>query len=87
MFGNLLIADGGKAGIGNYTYSFKQAGRDGQSGQIFNYNVTPLASRSYIPSGYTVLYPGSTAPGGAGAGYGDWYSGFNGEDGFCVISY
>lgn len=90
-FGNLLSAQEGKGGLGFYYRSgVIQSGANGQSGQILNYNVTPLTSRTYIPSGYTILYPSSTAEGGTGAywySYGNNGGATNGEDGFCVISY
>ena len=92
-FSNLLTAQGGKGGRGffvNINQNIIQTGLNGQDGPVTNYNVSVLGSRSYIPSGYTVLFPGATAAGGNGAyyyGVGNYGPGTNGEAGYCVISY
>ena len=92
-FSNLLTAQGGKGGRGffvNGNGNIIQTGLNGQDGPITNYNVSVLGTRSYIPSGYTVLFPGATAEGGIWAYFYSVHNygpGTNGEAGYCVISY
>jgi hypothetical protein len=57
-----------------------------------NYTYLPLATRTYIPSGFVQIIPGNKAPGGTGGymysgGGSAGQNGQNGEAGFVAISY
>ena len=86
-FGGVLSAPGGGAGTAG-----ECVGTHGADGSIVDYNYQPLGNRSYIPSGFVQIIPGSFSPGGVGGyvysgGGSAGQSGQNGEAGFVVISY
>jgi len=87
-FGGLVTGAGGGPGLkGNCI------GGGGANGAIVNYTYLPLATRTYIPSGFVQIIPGNKAPGGtggyvySGCGGSCVQSGQNGEAGFVAISY
>jgi hypothetical protein len=106
-FNGLVIANGGQPGTGGITTYMSGSsvnvyqsclgppsqGIDGLNESVLNYNYPPQTSgtRTYLPTGYVVNYPGSQAPGGLSYSVTSSNtmppSATSGENGFCIITY
>ncbi len=89
-FNGILSAPGG---TGATPGSSAGPGSNGINGSITNYSYPSYnyGTRSYIPSNYLTPFPINSANGGSGGIYNvvmpSQWTGTNGENGYCVISY
>ncbi|MFN5619668.1 MAG: LamG-like jellyroll fold domain-containing protein [Flavobacteriales bacterium] len=101
-FSNLLSAQGGSGGTSLYNCNWWCSNDYVVNGQIINcdYNTNyPVTSRSYLPTGYITNLPYCYSSGGGGTNCGNCGcspsntgvagndKGFNGENGYCIITY
>ncbi len=100
-FDNILSTEGGSGGVSLYNCNWQCSNTYIVNGAVINcdyfqnYSVT---SRSYIPVGYITNFPYCGAQGGGGTSCGNCgcgtygnvpgnNTGFNGENGYCILSY